>query len=64
MDALKILHEYKNNGDRVDEALFHIVENEINRLREALECIGDGGYEFLEILKVAHQALGLEEENI
>lgn len=39
MDARTALNEYKQKGDRVDEVLFHIVNDEIVRLREALELI-------------------------
>lgn len=36
-DAVEVLEEYKNKGERVDEVLFQIVTNEINRLRDELE---------------------------
>ncbi|XRD24087.1 hypothetical protein AABM34_17030 [Lysinibacillus fusiformis] len=37
MDSLKMLEQYKNVGDRVDEVLFHTVAKELGRLREIID---------------------------
>ncbi|MFJ7407504.1 MULTISPECIES: hypothetical protein [unclassified Lysinibacillus] len=37
MDALKMLEQYKNDGSRVDEVLFHTVAKELGRLREIID---------------------------
>ncbi|MEK5070821.1 hypothetical protein [Sporosarcina sp. FSL K6-1508] len=37
MNALEVLQDYKDKGERVDEVLFQIVTKEIVNLREALE---------------------------
>ncbi|WP_432702654.1 hypothetical protein [Lysinibacillus sphaericus] len=37
MDTLKMLEQYKNAGDRVDEVLFHAVAKELGRLRQTID---------------------------
>lgn len=37
LTATEALQHYKDNGDRVDEVLFHIVTEELKGLREAHE---------------------------
>ncbi|MFJ8102830.1 hypothetical protein [Lysinibacillus sp. NPDC096212] len=37
MDAVKMLEQYKNSGDRVDEVLFHTVAKELGRLRVIID---------------------------
>ncbi|MEK4700393.1 hypothetical protein MKX47_12420 [Solibacillus sp. FSL R7-0668] len=39
MDARTALNEYKEKGERVDEVLFHIVNEELNRLHAEIEQI-------------------------
>lgn len=36
MNALQVLEEYKNKGERVDEVLFQIVKDELTSMQSAL----------------------------